>query len=206
MPQQRRLYQHGGVVNRRFVNIQSGLTKGSNQITVSNAAGFTVGRGGEILQDDIEPPAASWARTMSANGQDRRHQRQYAHPSTRLCTQITARAPTPASADPLHRTGGIEDLHIERLSSGSEGESNITITMATTAWIRRIESEWSERYHFAIAQSLYLEIRDSYIHHAYYRGDGGQGYGVSLGRRVTSVLMENNIFNELRHAMIVQIV
>ena len=202
----------GGCINMAgsstggFVNIQSGLAKGSNQIVVSNAAGFTVGRGGEILQDDIEPPAASWGanyvgqmvKIIAVNGNT-------------LTIDPPLHIDYSASANPRIRPiryieqVGIEDLHIKRLSSGSEGESNIAITMATDCWIRRIESEWSEKYHFSVAQSLYLEIRDSYIHHAYYRGDGGQGYGVSLGRHVTSALVENNIFNELRHAMIVQI-
>ena len=61
------------------------------------------------------------------------------------------------------------------------------------------------KYHFSIARSLHLEIRDSYVHDAKSEGDGGQGYGTSLSRWVTSALVENNIFSELRHAMIIQI-
>jgi hypothetical protein len=189
-----------------FVNIQSGLARGSNQIVVSNAAGFAVGRGGEILQDDREPPAASWGanyvgqmvKIVAINGNT-------------LTIDPPLHTDYSASATPRIRPiqfieqVGIEDLHLKRLSSGSEGESNIAITLAADSWIRRVESEGSEKYHFSVAQSLYLEIRDSYIHHAYYRGDGGQGYGISLSKRVTSALVENNIFNELRHAMIVQI-
>ena len=195
-----------GAATGGLVNIQSGLAKDSNQIVVSNAAGFTVGRGGEIQQDDLAPPAASWGanyvgqmvKIVAINGNT-------------LTIDPPLHIDYSSGANPRIRPiryieqVGIEDLHIKRLSSGSEGESNITLSMATDCWIRRIESEWSEKYHLAVNQSLYLEIRDSYIHHAYYRGDGGQGYGVSLGRHVTSVLVENNIFNELRHAMIMQI-
>jgi hypothetical protein len=205
-------FNSGGCINLagsatgNFVNIQSGLAKGSTQITVSDTASFTVGRGGEILQDDLAPPAASWGENYVAQ-----MVKIVAINGNTLTIDPPLHTDYTTSANPRIRPiryieqVGIEDLHLKRLDSGSEGESNIAITLATDCWIRRIESEWSEKYHFSIAQSLNLEIRDSYIHHAYYRGDGGQGYGVSLGRRVTSVLVENNIFNELRHAMIVQI-
>ena len=57
----------------------------------------------------------------------------------------------------------------------------------------------------AVGESLHLEIRDSYLHDAESKSGSGEGYGVSLARHATSVLVENNIFNELRHAMIIQI-
>ena len=189
-----------------FVNIQSGLAKGSNQIVVSSGSSFTVGQGGEIQQDDIIPASASWGEY-----------------SVGQMVKIVAINGNTLTIDPPLHIGyslgkhpqirpiryveqvGIEDLHIERLSTGSEGGSNISLTRAADCWVRRVESEWTEKYHIAVSESVHLEIRDSYIHHAYYRGDGGQGYGVSLARHATSVLVENNIFNELRHAMIIQL-
>lgn len=101
---------------------------------------------------------------------------------------------------------GIEDLRIQRISSGdSSDSSNVNIVRAANCWIRRVESDNTEKYHFAVAESLNLEIRECYVHHAESHGDGGEGYGASLGRHVTGVLVENNIFNELRHSMIIQI-
>ncbi|MBN2002708.1 MAG: hypothetical protein JXA21_05070 [Anaerolineae bacterium] len=198
-----RLY---GALAGNFVNVQSGLAKGSRQIVVADAASFVVGQGGEIQQDNIVPSDASWGQV--AVGQ--------------MVKIVAINGNTLTIEPPLHldyglsyhpqirpvryiEQVGIEDLHLKRLDSGSEGENNIAITRAADCWIRRVESEGSEKYHVGVSESLYLEIRDSYFHHAYYRGDGGQGYGVSLARHVTSVLVENNIFNELRHAMIVQL-
>lgn len=203
---------NGGCINLTgslaggFVNIQSGLAKGSTQIVVADASSFVVGQGGEIQQDNIVPSDADWGQV--AVGQ--------------MVKIVAINGNTLTIEPPLHleyglnynpqirpiryiEQAGIEDLHLKRLDSGSEGENNITLTRAANCWIRRVESEWSEKYHIAVNESLYIEIRDSYIHHAYYRGDGGQGYGVSLARHVTSVLVENNIFNELRHAMIMQL-
>ena len=71
-------------------------------------------------------------------------------------------------------------------------------------WIRRVESDWTERYHVSVSESLHLEFRDSYFHDAESRGDGGEGYGVSLAHLVTGALVENNIFSDVRHAMILQ--
>ncbi len=53
--------------------------------------------------------------------------------------------------------------------------------------------------------TLGCEFRDSYFHHSFSYGGGGSGYGVSFGRHVTDALCENNVFNHLRHAMIIQV-
>jgi hypothetical protein len=189
-----------------LVDIQSGLAQGSNQITVSDASHFTVGQGGQIQQDNIVPSSASWGQYVVGQ-----MVRIVAIDGNSLTIDPPLHIDYSLSNHPQIRPiryieqVGIEDLHLKRLDSGSEGESNVSITRAADCWIRRVESEWSEKYHFAVSESLYLEIRDSYIHHATYRGDGGQGYGVSLARHVTSALVENNIFDELRHAMIIQL-
>jgi hypothetical protein len=100
---------------------------------------------------------------------------------------------------------GIEDLTLQRIDAGGDSGSNVVFRRAADSWLQRVESDFTERYHVAISESLQIEVRDSYIHHAKSRGDGGQGYGASLGRFATSILVENNIFYETRHAMIVQI-
>lgn len=194
-----------GQTNGSYVDILSGLEKGSSKIEVSDVSNFTIGQGGEIRQEDIVPPTASWGAL--AVGQ---------------MVKIVAIEGKFLTIDPpLHldyslsknpeiipvsfiRQVGIEDLHIKRIESGNIS-SNVSIVRAVDSWIRRVESDYTQKYHFSIARSLHIEIRDSYIHDAKSKGDGGQGYGVSLARYVTSVLVENNIFSELRHAMIVQI-
>ncbi|MBN1889231.1 MAG: hypothetical protein JW850_14655 [Thermoflexales bacterium] len=194
-----------GSVAGGFVSVSGGGAKGSTQIVVSDASGFSVGQGGELQQDDIVPPKASW-------GADAVGQMVKIVAISGNTLTIAPALHIDFSLNPLIRPiryveqVGIEDLHLKRLSSGTdEDDSSVSIRRAASCWVRRVESEWTERYHFAIGESLYLEIRDSYIHDAESKGDGGEGYGVSLGRHVTSILVENNIFNELRHAMIMQI-
>ena len=48
-----------------------------------------------------------------------------------------------------------------------------------------------------------MVVRDSYFHRSYGYAGGGQGYGVGIGYHSGNILVENNIFQRLRHAMIV---
>lgn len=190
-----------------FVSVQGGLQKGSNKITVADASIFTAGQGAEIQQEDIVPPSAGWGEY-----------------SVGQMVKVLAIHGNSLTIDPpLHidyalgknpeirpvqyvEQVGIEDLHLKRIPSGaSSDDSNVNIRRAADCWVKRVESDNTEKYHFAMSESLHLEIRDSYIHDAESKGDGGEGYGASLGRHATSILVENNIFNELRHAMIVQL-
>jgi hypothetical protein len=100
---------------------------------------------------------------------------------------------------------GIEFLHIKRIHSDDGGGSNINISRAANSWIQGVESEYTLKYHLAISQSLNMTIRNNYIHHARSKGDGGQGYGVSLAHQSTACLVEDNIFSECRHSMIIQL-
>jgi len=191
-----------------FVNVTAGLAKGSTLLTVADATGFAVNGGGELqLQDDIVPPWASW-------GEDSVGQMVTIVAINGNVLTITPALHTyydPSYSPQIRPISfvsevGVEDLHLERISSGSSSDdSNLTITRAANCWVARIDSDNTEKYHIAVSQSLHLEIRDSYIHDAESKGDGGEGYGVSLARHVTSVLVENNIFAELRHAMILQL-
>jgi len=190
-----------------FIGVLSGLAQGSNQIEVSDPSSFSVGQGAEIQQDDIVPPSASWG----ANAVGQMVKIEAINGNTLMIDpplHITYTSDKNPQIRPINfiMQVGIEDLHLQRISSGdSTDESNINFRRALDSWVRRVESDNTEKYHVAVSESLFLEVRDSYIHDAESKGDGGEGYGISLGRHVTSVLVENNIFNELRHAMIIQI-
>jgi hypothetical protein len=99
---------------------------------------------------------------------------------------------------------GIEDLRIHSIDTGSI-VNTISMDYAAQCWIRRVESDFTPKYHISMSRSLHLEVRECYIHDAYHKGGGGQGYGASLSTYATAILVENNIFNELRHAMIIQL-
>ncbi len=98
---------------------------------------------------------------------------------------------------------GIEDLAIRREDPSSGGGDTIHFKYAFNCWVRRVESLDTVSAHVYAESSAAIEVRDSTFKRSHDYGDGGRGYGVSLGRHVSDCLVENNVFNTLRHAMVV---
>lgn len=203
-----------GASGGAYRSILGGLEKGSTQMTVSDASGFQVGQGGEIRQEDIDAvdPTGEWGQNPDwvpthVVGQ---MVKIVAIDGNRLSIEPPLHIALTAQKSPeimpvtFIRRIGVEDLTIKRLDTGTIS-NNISISRATDCWFRRIESDQTQKYHISVSKSLHLEIRTCYIHDAFHKGGGGRGYGTSLGRYVTSVLVEDTIFSDLRHAMIIQL-
>lgn len=203
-----------GGTGGNFVAATSGIEKGSTSIVVENPSTFAVGGGAMIRQDDIDAvdPTGEWGSSgwvpekvvgqmfeiTSINGNTLNIQpalnidfNPSKKPEIRAVNYIT--------------NVGLEAFHLERINTTTTSSSNVYFDYAKHCWIRGVESDYTQKYHFAIKRSLQLEIRECYIHDTRSKGDGGQGYGTSLGTYATAILVEDNIFNELRHAMIVQL-
>lgn len=101
---------------------------------------------------------------------------------------------------------GFEDITIKRdggISRGSGVSCNIRFKYSTNCWVYGVESWGTIGWHFGVEKSSHIWIHGNFIHHANNYA-GGDAYGVCLHDRSTNCLVENNIFNYLRHAMIVQ--
>ncbi len=96
---------------------------------------------------------------------------------------------------------GIENLFIQKLKP-----ANHTVSFHHTAycWMKRVESYMTMRTHVRISASLGHEIKECFFHKSFNYGGGGHGYGVECANHASDVLVENNIFDSLRHAMMVQ--
>lgn len=100
---------------------------------------------------------------------------------------------------------GIECLKIRRVdNSAPVHTSNILIQYGNNIWIKGIESENCNFAHIDIRNSSNVLISQSYIHHSFEYGEDGRGYGVMLHYTTNETRVENNIFNHLRHSMILQ--
>lgn len=101
---------------------------------------------------------------------------------------------------------GIENLKIKRYPSqkatGYTGGENIRFAFAVNCWIKGVESENTARHHVSVSNSSRLKVSGCYFHQAVDYGGGGYGYGVALAQSTTNCLVENNIFQQLRHAMV----
>jgi len=71
--------------------------------------------------------------------------------------------------------------------------------------VREVETEMASQAHVQ-AETVYgCEIRGSFMHHAHDYGGGGHAYGVEFTTHTTSCLVEDNIFTNLRHSMMVHV-
>lgn len=192
-----------------FVNIISGLDKGSNLITVDDTVGFSVGDYIEIRQQngawDVVP--ISWAdysvgqitKIIDITGYD-------------LTLESELRIDYSSELIPQVRTiipisnVGIQCIKIKRVDEPLEGSgANIYLNMAANCYVRGVESDSSVGSHISVNNCANILIDGNYFHHAFtYDGGGTRGYGVTLSHHTSECLVTNNIFKHLRHAMMVK--
>ncbi|GAB4516550.1 MAG: hypothetical protein OHK0046_22100 [Anaerolineae bacterium] len=190
-----------------FAAVVAGYERGSTTLTVDDPAKFKVGDYIEITQDN-----AAWMFTQPQFDKD------WADEAVGQMLQVTAITGNNLTIDtPLFLTyspalnvrarsirevkyAGIENLHIVRVDP--DNAVIMDFRSCVYCWVKNIESEYAFRIHVRLERCYHCEVRDSYFHHAHAYGDGGQGYGVSLNLHTTLSLVENNIFHDLRHAMI----
>lgn len=101
---------------------------------------------------------------------------------------------------------GIQNLAIERLNQPAKGlNMNIQFRYAVNCWVKGVEGIKSVGSHVMISICSNIEVSGCYFHHAFdYSGSGTKGYGVTLIRHSGECLIENNVFSNLRHAMMVK--
>lgn len=199
-------YQYG-----TFVNVTNGLNKGSNVFTVTNASAFNVGGYAEIQQDN--DPALMYTNPTWNQSWAQQAVGQLLRVTAKNGNQITVDRGlhmnfNPALNPQIRPIGlitdvGIENLYIERLDAG-DGHT-IQIRNAARCWVKNIESNMTYRTHVSLSRAVDCEVINSYMHHSHDYGGGGHGYGVDLIGHSTSNLIENNIFERLRHAMMAHV-
>lgn len=102
------------------------------------------------------------------------------------------------------KAAGISCLSIEREDATESQTSNIYIGYAVNCFITNVKSENCNFAHIEVNSSAHVTIEGSYFHDAFAYGGGGQGYGVVFQATSSFNLAQNNIFNHLRHSMLLQ--
>lgn len=95
-------------------------------------------------------------------------------------------------------------LRVERVDATSSQTSNIAFEYAVDSRIEAVESAYCNFAHIELNACLNITVRDCYLHHAFDYGGGGKAYGTMLHFTTGECLIENTIFEHLRHSMIVQ--
>ena len=100
---------------------------------------------------------------------------------------------------------GIECLKLLRIDDAApEQASNFAFRYASNCWLKNVESENCTFSHVVAENASNLKIGRSYFHHGFEYGGGGRAYGVSLQFTTNECLIEDNIFEHLRHSMLLQ--
>ncbi|MBD3226125.1 MAG: hypothetical protein GF313_15460 [Caldithrix sp.] len=193
------------------VELNSGIDKGDNTISVSDPSGFSSGDWIHYFEylfpvkevNDWPKSIGQITKVESIN---------YGTSTITLQREAsknysTSYGPYIEKINPVMNIG-LEKLKIKRMdgsksNDGSNG-SNIIFSRAVNCWIKGVEFEQTSKHHIVVNFSSNLEMSGCYFNDARDHGDGGYGYGVALQRSTNYCLIENNIFYHLRHSMLVQ--
>jgi len=196
----------GKSINSSKVSIKNFASKDSSFITVSDLKNFSSGNWIQIAQNDTDLVTSEWA--INSVGQIVKI-KSISSDTIKLESPLrmsydTSRLPYIVKIMPAENVG-IECLAIHRQdNTAPEQASNVNFSYAVNCWIKGIESENCTFSHIQANRSSNLYISKSYFHHGFDYGGGGRAYGIMLQATSNECLVENNIFEHLRHSMIVQ--
>lgn len=195
----------GVIQSQRYYFTSDGMFD-STALSVSSNAGLHDGDYVRIFQNDTSLVISSWA--YGTVGQIGRIKTVGNATSVTLEHELRKNYNVSDSAylrvmTPV--TGvGIECLTVERLDATISQTSNIIFTNAVNCWIKGVESNMANFAHVTLRSSSNIYIHECYFHHAFAYGGNGQGYGIDCETTSGECLIENNIFNNLRHSMLCQ--
>ncbi|MDA3910340.1 MAG: T9SS type A sorting domain-containing protein [Bacteroidales bacterium] len=98
----------------------------------------------------------------------------------------------------------IKNMQIVRADASTAQTCNIRFNYAYNCSVRGIQSENCNFSHLSLRTSLHCEVSGCYFHHAHAYGEGGQGYGAEVSASSSDCLIHNNVFEHLRHSMLLQ--
>jgi len=208
------VYNYGSTVA-----ITGGATKGSTKLVVAIASSFAAGNWAELYEAN---PCSSGQAMYTLNPSNGCTISWAANAIGQIAQVTSVSGDTlfldrplridfsaPAGGLVVRRVGmiqsvGFENFKIVKQDTASTNNNAYTFQFknAVNCWIRNIESDSTYKGHVWIEQCSNMEVRDSYFSQSYTYGGSGEGYGVMLGQHVGSCLVENNIFEHLRHGML----
>ena len=195
-----------GSATQDTTSFSSNATKGDHQISVLDASNFLAGDYIRISQVDSGLVTSSWAlgtvgqivkinqinnNTISLDSELRKDFDLVIKPKIQKIIP--------------KKNIGIECLKITRLDETNPSHtSSIRFKFAAQSWVKGVESDITNFAHVTIDASTNITITGSYFHHAFDYGGGGRAYGVMIQQTGNECRVEDNVFEHLRHSMIVQ--
>ena len=196
----------GTIDNSNEVAVVVAASKDQDFLEVSDENIFQIGDWIQINQIDTSLVTSAWAEgTVGQITQIENIEENKLFLSSPLRrTYLLDNEPTVTKINPVENIG-ISCLKIERLDDTAPFQgSNIFFNYAVNSWVSAIESVNCTFSHIQTRFSSNIKIEKSYLHDAFDFGGGGRAYGVMIHFLSNEILVENNIFGKLRHAMILQ--
>lgn len=200
------LIQIKGSATNVFSDFTENAYKSNIEIQVEDATAINTGDYIRIIQDDSNLVFSNWAigtvgqiiRITAINGNtlllDSELRKDFLledHPKIQKLDMI--------------ENVGVTCLKVSRLDETNPIQtSNIKFQYAAQCWIQGLESENCNFAHINIEGSSNISVTGSFFHDAFDYGGGGRAYGVMIQSTGNENLIDNNVFEHLRHAMIVQ--
>jgi hypothetical protein len=196
---------YGAQFNADTTSFSQAGKRDSNSVTVLNPALYQVNQWVHLQTTDNAYMASTWA--YGSLGQIMQIQ-------SIVGNKITFKSPfrfnyTIALKPKIKRLQprnniGFECMQIHRLDATSNQTSLITFDRAVNCWVNGIEGDSTNFSHIELSRAANCEVTNSYFHHAYSYGGNGQAYGVTVQYSSSENKIENCIFNNLRHSMLLQ--
>lgn len=182
------------------------FTKGSDSLLLSDSLNINIGDYIEIIQDngswDNQP--ASWANHavgMISKVTDKQNKKIFLN--NRFSMDLDSSLnPRLRIIQPI-KNAALECLHIERKTGNSNNTGhNINMSFAWNCRVVGIESHKSAGAHISVYRSAHNSFFGNYLHHSFaYDGGGTRGYGIMFTDHACYNRAENNVFKQLRHAL-----
>ena len=185
--------------------IAQNAVQGALQIELSDASGLMAGDVIRLYQYDEDHMFSSWA--YGTLGQVVEIE---AVEENILTLADPLNHHYPLSRNPFvkklnpRRGAGIECMRIVREDASTGQTDNIHFNAAFNCVVRNVELENCNFAHISMNASAHILVEGCYMHHAHAYGGGGQGYGVVAQSASSFCLTQNNVFNRLRHSMLIQ--
>ena len=194
-----------GSISSDTTSITQNIYKDSNSIFVYNSSSFIAGDWIRIIHNDSPMINNSWA--LNTVGQIVKISQVL---NNKLILSSALRMNYNTSSNPfikkiiVKENTGIECLKIIREDVSVNQVSNLKFSRTANCWVSGIESDKCNFAHIDAEYSSNLSISKSYFHDAHNYGSGGKAYGVMLHFTSNECMVEDNVFNHLRHSMILQ--
>ena len=180
-------------------------SRGQPFLTVPDAEAYQPGQTLALIQDNGQLATSAWAEGTLGHFVTIRGKQ-----DNRLQLSKPLRMPFDSSRNPRLRRiqwkqhTGVECLKLIRQGATNQQTSNIAFRYAQNCWVQGVESYRCNFSHVEVSKSQHVAVRGSYFHHAFGYGGGGQAYGVTLHLTTGQCKVANNVFERLRHGMLLQ--